>query len=356
MARDGSANLSYPRRVLHVGVMGAGAIGCWVGGTLLAHQTAQVTLVGRKRLAERIAQLGLTVEDLERDRAFMAADVVDYRLEPEALRGCDVVLVCVKSAQTEEVAQILAPIVDDGAVVVSLQNGVRNPAVLRRHLPDVLAGIVEFNVRSSEGVFRRTMDGPIVLEAPARSRRPEIVEALVDALRRSGVEVATHDDIAPAQWTKLLLNSNNAVSALSGAPTPTLLATPGYRRVMATLLDEGVAALRAAGIRPAKLRGLPVGLMPKILRLPTPLVRLVTRAQMKVDAEARSSMWEDLQARRPTEVDFLNGEIVRLARAHGRQAPTHARIVELVHAAEAAGQGSPNLAPDELEAALGLRR
>ena len=88
--------------------------------------------------------------------------------------------------------------------------------------------------------------------------------------------------------------------------------------------------------------------MPKVLRLPTALVRLVTRSQLKVDPAARSSMWQDLDARRSTEVDFLNGEIVRVAQATGQAAPLNQRIVELIRAAEAAGQGSPKLAADEL--------
>jgi 2-dehydropantoate 2-reductase len=145
-----------------------------------------------------------------------------------------------------------------------------------------------------------------------------------------------------------MVNLNNAVSALSGAPTRTLLLTPGYRRVIAALIGEALSVLRQAGIRPAKLRGVPVGVMPFVLRLPTSLVRLVTRAQMRVDPEARSSMWEDLTRGRPTEVDFLNGEIVKLAEKVGGEAPLNRRVVELVHRAEKATAGSPELDPEAL--------
>ena len=85
--------------------------------------------------------------------------------------------------------------------------------------------------------------------------------------------------------------------------------------------------------------------------MPTFIVKLVTAAQMKVDPEARSSMWEDLQRGRPTEVDWLNGEIVDLARKVGVDAPLNARIVALVHEAEG-GTGSPNLGADALWRAL----
>lgn len=89
-------------------------------------------------------------------------------------------------------------------------------------------------------------------------------------------------------------------------------------------------------------------LVPHALRLPTALVRIVARAQLEIDPEARSSMWEDLTANRATEVDWLNGEVVRLAESCGAQAPLNRRIVELVHEAERRGAGSPKLSAEEL--------
>ncbi len=97
---------------------------------------------------------------------------------------------------------------------------------------------------------------------------------------------------------------------------------------------------------------LPVRWFPRVLALPTPALKVVARAQIKIDPEARSSMWEDLQRRRRTEVDELNGEIVRLASAAGTTAPLNSRVVDLVRAAEARAEGSPALSADALWAAL----
>ena len=85
-----------------------------------------------------------------------------------------------------------------------------------------------------------------------------------------------------------------------------------YRRVIALLLDEALDVLDQAGVQAAKFRGVPLRVMSFIMKLPTPIVRVVVRAQLRVDPEARVSMWTDLERRRPTEVDFLNGEVVRL--------------------------------------------
>jgi len=336
---------------LHVGVMGAGSIGCYVGGKLLAHESAEVTLVGRERGKNEIAAHGLAVRGLEGSGEHVEAARVHYTTEVSELAPCDVVLVCVKSAQTAEVGRDLARVLSDDALVVSFQNGVSNASALREHFgaARVVPAIVGFNVVGrGEGVFHRGTDGPIVLE----DRGARHLTPLIRALEAAGLDVESHREIGPHQWTKLLVNLNNAVSALSGAPTQELLRSAGYRRIVAAVMGEGVRVLSAAGIRPAPLRGVPVGLMPRVLRLPDPIVRLITSAQMKVDPEARSSMWEDLSRRRGTEVDYLNGEIVSLAERHGVEAPLNTRIVALVRAAEAAGAGSPGLGADALWAAL----
>lgn len=335
-----------------IGVVGAGCVGCYVGGRLVAADAADVVLVGRPRLGAELAAHGLTLQDFDEPAITVPAARLRFATEPGAVADCDAVLVCVKSAQTEELARGLAAVLRPDAVVASLQNGVRNPETLRAHLGGrrVLAGIVSFNVvERGAGRFHRATGGPLMLE---RAGEPA-ARALVRALAATSIGLEERDDLAPDQWTKLLVNLNNAVSALSGQPTRTLLLTPGYRRVLAALIEEGLAVLRAAGIRPARLRGIPAAWLPRVLRLPTLLVRAVSRAQLQVDPAARSSMWQDLSRGRATEVDFLNGEVVRVAERVGRAAPLNRRIVELVHDAERRGPGSPGLSAAELRSRLG---
>jgi len=105
-----------------------------------------------------------------------------------------------------------------------------------------------------------------------------------------------------------------------------------YRRCFAALIDETLAVLARAGIEPAQLGALPAARIPPILRLPTPLFRLVAARMLRIDAKARSSMADDLALGRSTEIDVLSGEVVRLAQSHGMQAPLNARMVELVQA------------------------
>jgi 2-dehydropantoate 2-reductase len=334
-----------------VGVIGAGAVGCWVGGKLLATGTS-VVFVGRKRVERELAEHGMSLASLDGERVRLAPERVRFETvaSRETLGACDVVLCCVKSGATAEVARELAGALRPGAVVVSLQNGVRNADVLRAGLEQpVLAGIVSFNVvAKGPGAFRRTTGGPLVIEASESAAARELARALVAA----GFEVERVQDVRALQWAKLVINLNNAVGALSDVPTRDLVFSDGYRRILAALMAEALAVLRAAKIRPARLGAIPVGLFPRVLRLPSPIVRVVSRLQTAIDPDARASMWQDLAARRPTEVDELNGEIVRLAEACGLDAPLNRRAVELVHDAERAGAGSPAMSADDLWAAL----
>lgn len=334
---------------LSVGIMGAGSVGCWIGGRLASREGVEVTLVGRPALREEVRAQGLRLSDLG-DRHYPA---VHPRFESDlsALRDAAVVLCTVKSRQTVEIARQLAPFLKPQTLVISLQNGVRNVEQLRAELPGqlVLGGIVGFNVLSrGGGAFRRATSGPLVIEASADPR----AEALRAALLGAGFEVQIAPEIRGLQWSKLVTNLNNAISALSGAPTPELLASPGYRRALASVVAEAIRTLKAAGVRTQRLGPIPIGLFPLAMRLPTWLLQLLTRAQLEIDPEARSSMWEDLERRRPTEIEELNGEIVRLAKAHGLEAPLNQRLVELVHRAEAEAQGSPRLGAAALLAAL----
>ena len=124
----------------------------------------------------------------------------------------------------------------------------------------------------------------------------------------------------PVHWDPYL----NSWIVTSYAEAVTALAKFKSPRTRSPELMEAMGVMKKAGIRPANLTGLPASFFPFILRLPTPLLRLVARTQLKIDPEARSSMWADLSKGRLTEVDYLNGEIVRLAQS-GRRAQSWAR-------------------------------
>jgi 2-dehydropantoate 2-reductase len=332
--------------------LGAGAIGCYLGG-LLADRGYPVTLVGRTRVCGEVSASGLVLTNMEQRCRRVSPQQLVVTMDAQVLADADIVLVATKSAQTREAAQQLSTVLQPGAVVISAQNGMRNVELLRAALPShsVLTAIVGFNVRSlGDGRFRQSTTGPLVIEACASEAVAEIARVLEDC----GLQVELRSNIRDLQWAKLIMNLNNAISALSGAPTPQLLFNPRYRRIVRAVMEEALTVLRTANVRPGKLGPVPVSMFPFVLGLPTLLLRVLMRAQLKLDPDARSSMWEDLARGRATEVDELNGAIVQLAAAHGCDAPLNRRIVAVVHEVEARRAGSPTWSPDRLLEALGL--
>ncbi|WP_224276103.1 2-dehydropantoate 2-reductase [Streptomyces sp. LS1784] len=321
------------RSKLRITVFGAGSIGCHLGGMLAS--TAEVTLIGRPAAMAAIDADGLTLTGPGEARREVRD--VTAAADAKAAAGADCVLVTVKSADTATAARELAPYLGPDTVVVSFQNGLRNPAVLAAALPShrVLAGMVPYNVvRTGPAAFHQGSGGSLMLAAG------EGADALADAARASGLQLELRSDMPAVQAAKLLMNLNNAVNALSGLPLREQVGQRAYRLCVARCQREALAAFRAAGIAPARLGPVASGLMPRVLGLPDVLFQRLAGAGLRIDATARSSMWEDLQRGRPTEIDSLQGEIVALAERHGLTAPANARLVTLVREAEAAAPGA----------------
>jgi 2-dehydropantoate 2-reductase len=335
-------------RSFRIVVAGAGSIGCYVGGCL-ALARRDVTLLLRPALGEAIARHGLRVSDLDGMDRPVPPSAVRLATDPEAaLADADIVLVTVKSGDTAAMAELVAEHGPSGATVLSLQNGVGNVDVLLDRLGGmarVVAGMVPFNVvqthpRGEPPRFHRATSGTVLIGAG--------VAGLRDALKSRGLAVAEHPDMAGVLWGKLLLNLNNALNALADLPLRRQLAQRPWQTLFADQVAEGLAAIRAEGIKPVSPTPIPLGWLPSLLRLPDPIFEALLGRTMKIDPEARSSMWEDLQRGRRTEIDYLQGVITEIADRRGLQVPLSRRIVELIRKAEADGKGSPALTPEQV--------
>ena len=319
---------------MKVAVFGAGAVGGWIGGAW-ASAAIDTILIGRKSAADEITRHGLTISDGSGDgpsrSIHLPAGTITCTTNPAALADADVVLVTVKSIHTDAAAEAIARHARRDAVVISFQNGVSNADRLRATLPGrtVLAGMVPFNVvRLGNGRWHKATAGDLMAE------EHEVTQALAERLGTRPGRLKLAADMVPVLWSKLLLNLNNAVNALSGKTLIEELMDRDYRKVVAATQDEALAAMKLAGIEPAKMGAVPPGRLPDVLRLPNALFKPFLKLQ-GIDPEARSSMADDFAAGRKTEIDFLNGEVVGLARKHGRNPSANAAIVQLVREAEA---------------------
>ncbi|HMF66430.1 MAG TPA: 2-dehydropantoate 2-reductase [Phyllobacterium sp.] len=315
-------------------IAGAGSIGCYVGGRLAAAGKA-VTLFVRPRIMEGLRQEGLEIIDPDGSEKLIEPEQFSLTSDPEiAFRQADIILVTVKSGATEEMAKSIRESAPSDVIVVSLQNGVGNAETLRQHLPPeatVISGMVPFNVVQSEpGVsplyVRRTMPGTILVD--------DALDGLAEALSVPGLSVQAHPNMQGILWGKLLTNLNNAPNALSNLPLVKQLADRNWRLLLADQMSEGLKVMRAHGITPAKVQGASPAVLPWILRLPNFLFRIVARRMLAINPHARSSMWEDFSRGRPTEIDYLQGVIVRLADEKLIAAPLTRKVSACVKQAE----------------------
>ncbi|MBA8899322.1 2-dehydropantoate 2-reductase [Phyllobacterium sp. P30BS-XVII] len=315
-------------------VAGAGSIGCYVGGHLAASGKA-VTFLARPRVEEEIRQAGLKVITLDGTEHSIPADQLSITVDPaSAFDGARIILVAVKSGATQEMAGLITKYAPADSIVVSLQNGVGNAQVLRKNLPEsmtVIAGMVPFNVvQSASGqlplTVRRTTAGTILIENRA--------EGLAEVLTTPQLPVSTHDNMQGILWGKLMMNLNNALNALSNLPLATQLADRDWRVLLADQMGEGLKVMQAHSIVAARVQGVSPAILRLILLLPNFLFRRVARKILAIDPRARSSMWEDFSRGRTTEIDYLQGVIVQLAREKNIPTPLAEKVIACVRQAE----------------------
>lgn len=314
-----------------VAILGAGSIGCFVGGTW-TNQGVKVRLIGRPRIADEIERHGLTLSDYQGWEQHLAPDMVDYRCDPDALSEADIIAVTVKSVDTKAAAELILRHGSEGALVVSFQNGISNLNVLGEALGrrfDIARGLVAYNVASlGAGRFHKGVAGDLYAEQRPATR------SLAKAVGHGPATLRLSDNMLALAWGKLLINLNNAVNALSGMTLREELGNRSCRRLFAASLREGLHILDRAEIRPAKVGPVSPNMMPRLIDTPDWLFNAIVMRRWKIDAKARSSMADDLAAGRKTEIDFLNGELVRLADQLELNAPVNRAIVRLVHQAE----------------------
>ena len=329
-------------------VLGAGSVGCFIGGAWAA-SGLDVTFIGRPKLSSDIDQHGLTLSDYSGWQAHLAPGDVDYRCGPEALGEAEVIALTVKSGSTAEAATEIAAHATPGTLVISFQNGISNVDALEQGLGgrfEIARGMVEYNVAYlGEGRFHKGVAGDLYADRRAGAR------ALAETIGEGPAALKLSDQMLALAWAKLLINLNNAVNALSGRTLIDELRLRDYRRVFAASMREGLELLKQAEIEPVAAGSVSPSRLPRIIDSPDWLFNRFFLKRWKIDAHARSSMADDLAEGRRTEVDFINGELVRLAERLQRTAPVNSAIVELVRKAES---GAKPLGPAALrKAALG---
>lgn len=302
-----------------VAVVGAGAVGSYFGA-MLSRAGHAVTLIARKAHVQAIERDGL--------RLSMAGSVESIRVaassELSAVRGADLVLFCVKSTDSETVARQIAPYLAPQALILSLQNGVDNAAVIASQLAQVVIPAVVYvaTAMTAPGCVVHHGRGDLVIGAiqPQRLIEPDLtLRQLVDLFATAQVPVRISVDVMAELWTKLLVNcAYNAMSGLSQLHYGKMSEVSEIRATQAAVVREVIAVAKADGValsEPASLQA-------------------VTQIAVAM-ASQKSSTAQDMARHKPSEIDHLNGFIVRRGLELGVPTPVNQTLHALVKLVEA---------------------
>lgn len=291
---------------MHIAVMGAGAVGCYYGG-LLARAGHTVTLIARPSHVQAIAAHGLRLQTATSDEHI----ALNANSDVAALKDAELVLFCVKSSDTESAGAQMKAYLRKDATVLSLQNGVDNAQRLQAVLgQDVIATVVYVaTAMAGPGHVQHFGRGDLVLGQHARS------EQLAQLLSEAGIPSTVSNNVQGALWTKLIINCTyNAASAITQRPYGDLVQQPGMWQLMRSAHDECMTVAQAAGI---------------VLDAPLwPMIENIARTMQG----QYSSTAQDLQKNKATEIDHLNGFIVRRGQQLGVATPINAALQTLVRA------------------------
>ncbi len=293
---------------MQVAVIGAGAVGCYYGGLLLK-AGHDVTFIGRPPHVEAINAHGLLLET----QTFRGHLPARAATDTSALASPDLVLFCVKSADTEDAGRALAVHLRPETSVLSLQNGVDNAQRLRAVTghPVIPAVVYVGSEMAGPGHVRHHGGGRLVIGASPAS------EALARTLDAADIQTTIAGDIETTQWLKLVTNcAFNALSAVAGIAYGPMLDVEGTRDVVADTVQEAVAVARACGV------SMPDDVMEQILKIPAAM------------PNQKSSTAQDLARGKPSEIDFLNGYVARKGAELGIPTPTNRALQVMVKLVE----------------------
>ncbi len=311
---------------MKIAIMGAGAIGC-VLGCYLCEAGEDVVLIGRKGNIDAINKNGLQIEGVRGRKNIRIKADTGLSERP------DMLFLCVKTQDIPEACKAIAPMIN-GSIIVTMQNGVKADVLAAENLDrrDIVSSVVMFGATYIEhGRFTHNFEGDFII-GNAFSKNDDAVDKAASVLSKFS---KTHisDNIHGVHWTKLLLNLNNCIAAITGRTMQESFADMEQARFGFNLIKEGLTVIDKAGIRLSDLPDLPLSKLRGLLSVPIDEGAVIFSHIMQGLSKEPlyGSILQSIKRGRATEIDYLNGEIVELGNRINLPTPYNNKAVEMVH-------------------------
>jgi len=298
-------------------IVGPGAMGCLLA-VLKSKARQEVWLLDKDR--ERAAKLntcGISLEGLSGAMRLPVKASVDAK----EIGSADLVVICVKSYDTREAIMRAKPLISQNTRVLTLQNGIGNIEIISEVVgfDRVIGGVTSHGATLLEdGVVRHAGKGETVI-GRIDGKIPVEMRAIREVFNKAGVETRISRDIKGLLWSKLIINTGiNALTAITGLKNGKLLDFEGSRRILRQAVTEAVRVAKRKRIK---------------LIYDDPLAKV--ESVCEATAGNISSMLQDVLRKKRTEIDFINGVIVRQGQELGIPVPVNAVLVDLVKTIEA---------------------
>lgn len=311
---------------MNIVIFGAGAIGSFVGGML--SQKNNVTLIGRKNHIDAVKSNGLQVNG-KTDATFhpnTAENVDEYMAGNYPDNPADLVIITVKSYNTHVAIQALQPLINENVKLLSLQNGLTNLEIIKNYYrrSKVIGGVISHGVTFKEpGKIEHAGLGEITIGGFGHVPKEELKQ-VSDAFNDVGLNTSTTDNILGELWVKAAVNASiNPLSAIIRRPNGFLIDIPEFTKLVENICNEVVQVGRAAGVK-----------------LPQCDMINKTKTVIKLTSENKSSMLQDIERGRQTEIDSINGAIVNVGKKYDVKTPINYTLTLMIKGLEQINKNS----------------
>lgn len=311
---------------MKIAIMGAGAIGCVLGG-YLCEAGEDVLLIGRKGNVDAINKNGLQIDGVRGKKN------IKIKADTGLSERPDMLFFAVKTQDIPEACKVIAPMIN-GSIIVTMQNGVKADVLAAENLNrrDIVSSVVMFGATYIEhGKFIHNFEGDFII-GNAFLKNDDAVDKTASVLNKFS---KTHisDNIHGVHWTKLLLNLNNCIPAITGKTMQESFADMEQARFGFNLIKEGMAVIDKAGIRLSDLPDLPLIKLRGLLSVPIDEGAVIfSHIMQELSKEPLyGSILQSIKRGKATEIDYLNGEIVELGKRINQPTPYNSRAVEEVY-------------------------